>query len=70
MENNTTNDFLVGGKTMAQWEEEMNNSSYSGSMSYQDAEKLGMLSPEQQFTQQGNNQFATIISTINIIFFT
>ena len=60
MENNNTNEFMIGDKTIAQWEEEMKAPPITGSISYEDAEGMGILSPQEQQPQQENGLYNTL----------
>lgn len=60
MNNNDT--FMIGGKTMQQWEEEMKAPPIASSMSYQDAESMGLLSPQEQQPQESNGLYQTLDS--------
>ena len=60
MENNNTNEFMIGDKTITQWEEEMKAPPITGSISYEDAEGMGILSPQEQQPQQENGLYNTL----------
>ena len=55
MENNTVDNIMLGDKTLKQWEEEMQAPPIASSMSYQDAEAMGILSPQTEFNQSNTS---------------
>lgn len=66
MNNNNEDTFLIGGKTMQQWEEEMQAPPVASSISYQDAEAMGILSPQTEQQPQGDNQLYNTLDAMGI----
>lgn len=64
--NNNEDTFLIGGKTMQQWEEEMQAPPVASSMSYQDAEAIGILSPQTEQQPQGENKLYNTLDAMGL----
>ena len=66
MENkNAVDNIMLGDKTLKQWEEELNAPPISSSVSYSEAEGLGLMSPEDN-QPQGDNQFYNTLDAFGI----
>ena len=52
MENNSIDNMRIGDYTIAQWEERMNNNPIPSSMSYQEAQELGVMQADEEQVPQ------------------